>query len=62
MKTIATGYFNGEKVRIVSIWFSEKTGQSYCEFYYGPEGQFEMGGLRTQFENVGGLVHTPAGQ
>lgn len=50
MKTIAIGYFNGEKVRIVSVWFNAKTGQSYCELYYGSEGYDS--GLRTQFDNV----------
>lgn len=50
MKTIATGFFNGEKVRIASVWFNARTGSSYCEVFFGDNGWDN--GLRTQFENI----------
>lgn len=50
MKTIATGFFNGQAVRITSVWFNARTGSSYCELWYGDNGYTD--GLRTQLENV----------
>jgi hypothetical protein len=55
MKTIATGKYIGETVRITSIWFNNKTGQSYCELWFGESGHEK--GLRVQFENVYNIVH-----
>lgn len=47
MKTIATGFFNGESVRITSVWYNARTGSSYCELFFA-----DGDGLRTQFQNV----------
>jgi hypothetical protein len=60
MKTIATGKYIGESVRITSIWYSAKTGQSYCELWFGESGHER--GLRVQFENVYSVVHLVDGE
>jgi len=50
MKTVAMGFFNGEKVRVVSVWFNASTEKAYCELYFGESGYDN--GLRTQLDNV----------
>jgi hypothetical protein len=55
MKTIATGNFRGESVRITSIWYNVRTEKAYCELYFGESGYDS--GLRVPFDDVDSIVH-----
>lgn len=47
MKTLATGYLNGEVVSIIRIWNNTVTGKVYCEAMFNEEN-----GVRTDLNNI----------